>query len=209
MDAIKEKLTIGIDALNLDFNAEQIDRCLQFIQLLTKWNKTFNLTAIRQPLEMVEKHLLDSFSIARYIKGDHILDVGSGAGLPGIPLAIFFPKKHFTLLDSNSKKIRFIRQVTIELEMKNIEPISQRIEQLPNNRKFTNITTRAFAPLSDMLVIKPDLLQENGQILAMKGDLSEQEKSDPPKGYKIKNIHKLQVPGMDAERNLVILIPDC
>ena len=170
MEALTSLFETSTDQMSMSFSQDQISQYIEFIGLLQKWNKTYNLTAIRDPKEMVIKHLLDSLSIAPFINGDHILDVGTGAGLPGIPLAIANPAKHFTLLDGNSKKIRFVRQAVIELGLTNVTAIHSRIEQLPKEGQYSSITTRAFASLSDMLIIDTGLFQKNGQLLAMKGD---------------------------------------
>jgi 16S rRNA (guanine527-N7)-methyltransferase len=207
VDKEKKQLMSGAEALSLSLSETQIDQCLQFLNLMLKWNKTYNLTAVRQLSEAIDKHLLDSLSIANFISGDSVLDVGTGAGLPGIPLAIAFPEKQFTLLDANNKKIRFLRQVVIDLSLQNVRVEAARIEQFSSKEQFSDITTRAFAPLSDMLIIKAGLLTEDGKILAMKGSLSEQEKNCPPEGYTITKIHLIQVPGMDAKRSLVTLVP--
>ena len=202
---LKMLLTQGLQALSLDFSAAQTQRCLDYLALLQKWNKAYNLTAIRDPQEMVTKHLLDSLSIQPYLVGDAVLDVGTGAGLPGIPLAIAEPGKRFILLDSNGKKIRFVRQAAIELGLSNVEAIHGRIEAL-QDRQFSTITTRAFSALSDMHIISPQLLASEGVLLAMKGALHADDRV--PEAYQLVRTQVLAVPGVPAARHVLVLQPN-
>jgi len=202
---LQAQLTQALSVLALDFSEGQIQHCLDYVALLQKWNKAYNLTAIREPEAMLTKHIVDSLSIQPYLVGSQILDVGTGAGLPGIPLAIAEPNKQFTLLDGNGKKIRFIRQVLIELGLTNVELIHGRIEALCE-RSFSSITTRAFSALSDMHIIHTDLLAPKGVLLAMKGHLSGADKTVPA-AYTLVRTQALTVPGMQAQRHVLILAP--
>jgi len=202
---LEDQLTEGLEALSLDFSATQTQHCIDYVALLLKWNKAYNLTAIRDPHAIITKHLLDSLTLQPYLVGSQILDVGTGAGLPGIPLAIAEPSKHFTLLDGNGKKIRFVRQVAIELGLTNVEAIHSRIEALQGTC-FSTITTRAFSALSDMHIIKPDLLTPEGVLLAMKGVLSDTDNT-PPEAYTLSRTQPLRVPGLQAERHVLVLQP--
>lgn len=176
----------------------------RFLELLSKWNKAYNLTAIRRPEEMVTLHLFDSLSVTPYLHGVRILDVGTGAGLPGIPLAITHPEKQFTLLDSNQKKISFCQQVVLELGLKNVELIYQRVEQFIPPLQFDTILSRAFASISDMLKSSAHLCASGGRFLAMKGIVSKEDLSETAKHYRYQ-MHKLKVLGVNAERCVVVI----
>lgn len=178
---------------------------MHYLELLTKWNKVFNLTSITDPHDMVMLHILDSLSIHPYLHGSHILDVGTGAGLPGIPLAILLPEKKFTLMDSNSKKTRFLTQVVLELKLKNVAVIHSRCEDLRPERLFDSILSRAFASLRVMLEVTQHLVAPHGKFLAMKGVYPESEIQELPQGFKSLAVHKLEIKGLDAERHLVCL----
>lgn len=174
-----------------------------FLALLQKWNKAYNLTAIRDLDTMRTHHILDSLSLNDYLVGDQVLDVGTGAGLPGIPLAIMNPEKHFTLLDSNGKKARFCQQAVMELGLKNVTVVHGRIEDESGSR-FTTITSRAFSSLAQFYGSTQDLLAENGVLLAMKGKVPQEELEEMPEGVSV-GVHQLLVPEIDAERCLVVL----
>lgn len=205
MDRLKQLFSSSVEQMQLPISAEQILQYLEYIALLQKWNKAYNLTAIRDPEEMLVKHLLDSLSIHHAVQGQ-VLDVGTGAGFPGLPLAIASPAQYYTLLDCNNKKIRFLTQVIIELGLRNVQAVHGRVEELPKQQQFSCITTRAFAPLSDMLVIDTNLLQKHGQLLAMKGEWLKEDQT-PPTGYVITKVEKLTVPHLDAVRHLITLEP--
>ena len=172
-----------------------------FLALLIKWNKAYNLTAIRDRDEMVTKHILDSLAVVPYIKGERILDVGTGAGLPGIPLAIALPQYHFTLLDSNGKKIRFITQAVSELNIKNVEVVQARVEEYQSESAYQTIISRAFTSISEFIDKTKHLLAKDGQILAMKGKEFDQELKNFAGHVKV---HKLDVPGLKEQRHLVV-----
>jgi 16S rRNA (guanine527-N7)-methyltransferase len=188
---------------SLSANIEE--QLIHYLDLLTRWNKVVNLTSIRDPEKMVMLHLLDSLSINPYLHGTRIIDVGSGAGLPGIPLALLQPEKNFVLIDSNSKKIRFLKQIVYELRLANVEVIHSRCEDLHPQELFDSILSRAFASLRVMLEATYHLANKQGQFLAMKGVYPEQEIGEIPQKFTLLAVHKLIIKGLDAERHLVCL----
>ncbi|AMK77007.1 MULTISPECIES: 16S rRNA (guanine(527)-N(7))-methyltransferase RsmG [Methylomonas] len=202
MDACRDKLELGLKALGLDVGEHGNDALFRFIKLITKWNKAYNLTAVRDPLEMVSLHILDSLAILPYLHGSRIADIGTGAGLPGIPLAICRPDCQFTLVDSNSKKTRFVQQAVLELKLKNVEVVHSRVELLQPEILFSTVICRAFASMPDILQLTGHLLAEDGVLLAMKGQQPEQELIDLAETY---SVIPLTVPGIAAERCLIRL----
>lgn len=199
METCKKILISGLESLNLSTAEDKVGQLLGFIKLLEKWNKAYNLTAIRDKEEMVRLHLLDSLAILPFIEGKRVIDIGTGAGLPGIPLAIYLPDIEFTLLDSNAKKTRFVQQVILELKLKNVTVCHNRVEQYHPETRFDTAITRAFASLSDIVELTAHLLSKNGVLLAMKGqapDVSELESA-------ITTLIPVNVPGITAERCLV------
>lgn len=177
---------------------------IQYVLLLEKWTKAYNLTSIRDPSQMVLRHLLDSLSVVPYLTGQRIIDVGTGAGLPGIPLALIFPDREFVLLDSNNKKTRFVTQVMIELNLENVTVINERVENYRPEVLFDVVISRAFSSIAGMVKATAALCQPDGCLLAMKGKYPADELSDIPSVYEYEVI-PLNVPGLDAERHLVIL----
>ncbi|MFT5032260.1 MAG: 16S rRNA (guanine527-N7)-methyltransferase [Bermanella sp.] len=206
----REQLQVGLAQLALPspLVERQIDQLMVYLALLVKWNKAYNLTAIRDVGEMVAKHLLDSLSIAPYLQGQRFLDVGTGAGLPGIPLAICFPDKHFELLDSNGKKTRFLQQVVAELGLTNCLIHRARIESCGLAPDYDGILSRAFASLADMAEACGPLLRREGVLLAMKGQYPGEELSQLPKPYIVMGSHLLAVPGQAGGRHLLVLARD-
>lgn len=202
---LREQLLSGCQRLGLDVDDRQLDVLLQYQEMLQKWNKVYNLTAITNPQQMITHHLLDSLAVQPYVQGDRIIDVGCGGGLPGIVLAIMLPKKQFVLLDSNSKKTRFVKQVVIELKLKNVEVQHGRVEQFQSGQLFDTVLSRAFASLADMLSWCAHLRANDGIFLAMKGVNPFEELEQLPVGFRIVNQHKLEVPGLDAERHVVLI----
>ncbi len=170
-----KQLGSGLEQMDLVVGQQQQQKLLDYLALLRKWNQTYNLTAIRNPDEMVARQLLDSLSILTLVQGKRILDVGTGAGLPGIPLAICMPQAEFTLIDSNGKKSRFVQQAKLELALDNLEVHQSRIEQFEVTKGFDTITARAFAALPKIVELTARLLSENGIVLAMKGAVPEDE----------------------------------
>ena len=200
-------LTDGLAALGQALDPQQQARLLAYVALLYKWNKTYNLTAVRDSLEMVGKHLLDSLAVLPHLRGPRILDVGSGAGLPGIPLAIAAPQLELTLLDSNSKKTRFLVQAKGELGLFNLSVVHSRVEQYRPGRLFDTVTARAFASLADMLAGTAHLIAPGGCLLAMKGEYPADEIAALPAGVEVSEVVALSVPGLQAQRHLVRIVP--
>jgi len=182
---------------------KQQTKLISYVELLNKWNKTYNLTAVRKPEHMVTRHLLDSLSICPYLRGKNVLDVGTGAGLPGIPLAVVFPERQFTLLDSNNKKTRFVVQAVSELELPNVDVVQSRVEEYETNVLFDTITTRAYAAISDMVQQTSHLMANDGVFLAMKGVSPLVEMDELPSNYVVSENHLIAVPGLDEERHLL------
>ncbi len=196
----------GSGILGIDLTEHQQEQLQQYLQLLQRWNKVYNLTAVRDPKQMLPLHLWDSLSVAWLVQGDSCLDVGSGAGLPGIPLAVLYPERQFTLLDTNGKKTRFIQQAALELGLKNVQVVQQRVEQWQSDRKFAAIISRAFASLADFVTVSAAHLQDSGVLYAMKGRYPDSEIVELPKGWMLARSHVLDVPGLDAERHLLELM---
>ncbi len=200
MEACRNILVSGLDTLNLPLKPEQIEQLLAFIKLIAKWNKAYNLTAVRNNEDMARLHILDSLAILPHIEGKRVIDIGTGAGLPGIPLAIFLPDVEFVLLDSNAKKTRFVQQVILELKLKNVSVLHSRVEDYQPEQGFDTVTTRAFASLPDMVKMTAHLLSPNGVLLAMKGQIPEAELAQLDAKTTLIPIH---VPEVEAERCLV------
>jgi 16S rRNA (guanine527-N7)-methyltransferase len=200
MERCRDILTAGLDALPLTLTETQIEQLLAFIKLLAKWNKAYNLTAIRKLEDMVSLHLLDSLAILPHIQGQRVIDIGTGAGLPGIPLAICLPDLQFVLLDSNAKKTRFVQQAILELKLNNARVHHSRVEDYQPERGFDTVTTRAFASLPVIIDLTSHLLAENGVVLAMKGQQLADELAHITQTTTLIPIH---VPGVEAERYVV------
>lgn len=190
--------------MNLRSEKDWQAKILSYATLLQKWNKAYNLIGDSTEQEILKRHILDSLSIVPFLNENNILDVGTGAGLPGIPLAIYFPAKNFTLVDSNGKKTRFLQQVVHELKLPNVIVLNARIEQLDRDKTYDLILSRAFAAVKLMLDLTQPLLTANGKFLAMKGKLPTEELAGLAEVFTIK-IEKLFVPGVDAERHLLII----
>lgn len=197
----------GVTALGLPLDSGQQEQLLTYLALLVKWNRAYNLTAVRDPLQMVIKHLLDSLAVLPHLHGTQVLDVGSGAGLPGIPLAIADPARAFTLLDANSKKTRFLLQAKGELRLSNLSVVHSRLEHYRPGRLFDTVTARAFASLADMAAGTAHLLAPGGSLLAMKGEYPRQELDVLPPAFVVREIIALTVPGLEAQRHLVRIAP--
>jgi 16S rRNA (guanine527-N7)-methyltransferase len=203
-----EQLAAGIAKMKLDVSAEAQQKLLAYLALLQKWNKVYNLTAVRDSSEMVKLHLLDSLSVLPYIKVKNLLDVGSGAGLPGIVLAISLPSLQVTTIDTVQKKAIFMRQVKGELGLNNLQVVHARVENFKPVEKFEAIISRAFSELALFVKLTKNLLAQNGQWLAMKGQMPNHELDTvelESLNIKVHKIIPLTVAGLDAERHLVVL----
>lgn len=198
-------LVSGAQQLGLDLKLQQIDQLLAYLRLFDKWNHAFNLSAIREPAAMVKLHLLDSLSVAPVLKGERFIDVGTGGGLPGIPLAIKFPRKSFTLLDSAGKKTRFLFQVKQELGLDNVTVENRRVEHYQPLQRFDGVISRAFASLPDMVNSCAHLLNEGGRFWAMKGQVPVEELKEIEAKYVLEHCYSLQVPGVEAQRCLLVI----
>lgn len=201
-----EELSTGAREMGIELSAQQHDQLLAYLALLIKWNKAYNLTAVRNPDEMVSRHLLDSLSILPYIgDGASWLDVGSGGGMPGIPLAIMFPDKQITTLDSNGKKTRFQTQVKLELKLENLQVIHNRVEAFRPEQPFAGIVSRAFSSLEDFSNWTRHLGDTQTRWLAMKGLHPADELVALPADFHLDSAHALAVPGCQGQRHLLIL----
>ena len=198
-----DQLERGLAKINIQATVYQQQQMVSYLVLFEKWNKAYNLSAIRDREEMVSRHLLDSLVVQPFIKGKRIIDVGTGGGLPGIPLAIMNPETSYTLLDSNGKKTRFLFQVKTELSLNNVTIENTRVESFKPAPLFDGVVSRAFASIEDMVKGCDQLLSENGRFWAMKGIYPETELSALPKHYTVEASHSLSVPGCDGERHLL------
>lgn len=203
VENLRALLQQGIAALHLTLPEHAVAQLLQYLVLLAKWNRAYNLTAVRDPAEMVTRHLLDSLAVMPYVHGDYCADVGTGAGLPGIPLAIAFPYKQFVLIDSNGKKIRFVAQAIAELSLRNVSAIQCRVESWQPSQRYDSVLSRAFATLADMAQACAHLLAERGKLLAMKGIYPKEELSALPERFKVDACHALEIPGDTGQRHLI------
>ncbi|ADZ93422.1 16S rRNA (guanine(527)-N(7))-methyltransferase RsmG [Marinomonas mediterranea] len=200
-----EMIQKGALDLGLSLSENTLEQLGRYLELLQKWNKAYNLTAIREADQMVSLHLIDSLSTVPFIKGDKIIDVGTGPGLPGMVLAICLPEKSFTLLDSNGKKTRFLTQVKMDLGLENVTVANERVEKHANQGQYDHVISRAFASLEDMINWCLPLPNENGNFLAMKGVYPEGEMNQLPSGVVVEDVFPLTVPTIDAERHMVVM----
>ncbi|ECC3554632.1 16S rRNA (guanine(527)-N(7))-methyltransferase RsmG [Salmonella enterica subsp. salamae] len=199
------KLSRLLDEAGISLTDHQKTLLVAYVDMLHKWNKAYNLTSVRDPAEMVVRHILDSIVVAPYLQGHRFIDVGTGPGLPGIPLAIVLPDAHFTLLDSLGKRVRFLRQVQHELKLENITPVQSRVEAYPSEPPFDGVISRAFASLNDMVSWCHHLPGEKGRFYALKGQLPEDEIASLPDDFSVESVEKLRVPQLEGERHLVII----
>ncbi len=203
---LKRLLEDGMRELSLKFDQALCEKLLDYIALLQKWNGVYNLTAVREPTQMVIQHLLDSLAALPAFENAHnVLDVGAGGGLPGIVLAIARPDMQVSLIDTVQKKTAFLTQVKSELGLRNVTVHTGRVEELQVLEKFDAITSRAFADLADFVSLSGHLLQQGGQFIAMKGAVPQVEIAQLPAGWKVTGIMPLRVPGMHAERHLIFM----
>lgn len=205
MSYIKAFLQQALQDNQHDVSAAMQQQFLDYLSLLEKWNKVHNLTAITDHSDMVMLHILDSLSINRFLHGNRIVDVGTGAGLPGIPLAIMHPQKEFVLIDCNNKKTAFLNQVICELQIKNVSVFHTRVEDFHPERCFDSIVTRAFSSLKEILLATGHLACHEGQFLAMKGAYPEKEIQEVPEEFRVQSVHALRINGLNAERHLVCI----
>ncbi len=203
----RQQIRSGLEALSLEHTESQLDRLQAYLALLHKWNRAYNLTAVRDPQAMIGRHLLDSLAVAPYLQGTYFADVGTGAGLPGIPLAIMRPESRFELIDSNGKKIRFVTQAINELKLDNAHATQCRVEDHRPPRGYDAVTSRAFAALTDMAQGCSHLLAPDGVLLALKGLYPDEEIQALPAQYRIEASHVLQVPGETGQRHLIVIQP--
>lgn len=204
-ESLQQKIQQGCDKLGLDLTDKQYQNLLSYVELLAKWNKTYNLTSVRDITEMVGRHLFDSLAILPFLSGKSMLDVGSGAGLPGIPIAIARPGIEVTLLDSNAKKTRFLQQAKAELALSNVTVVHGRVEQV-SLPKFNIVTARAFSTINDIIDLTGRHCDDAGCLLLMKGLYPEEELKDMPKKFILQDIVRLDVPGCDGQRHLVRIV---
>jgi 16S rRNA (guanine527-N7)-methyltransferase len=204
LTALRPELEAGLRALGLD--VALATPLLDYVALLVRWNATYNLTAIRDPREMIAKHLLDSLAMHPYVDGiGRLADLGTGAGLPGIPLAIAKPGLQVSLVESNGKKVRFMREAIRKLGLTNAEAVESRIEAFDAPGRFDAITARALATLPLILESGGHLLRPGGVLLAMKGVVPSEEIAALPPGWRVRELHPMRVPGLDAERHLIVV----
>lgn len=206
-DGVGKRLDDGFAALGIHVDDEQRRRLLGLMALLHKWNRAYNLTAVRDPEEMLSRHVLDSAAVVPFIRPTSLLDVGAGPGFPGLVLAILVPGLKVTLLDSNGKKVRFQRQAVMELGLDNVTPVQARVEQFAPDG-FDQVISRAFASLADFVTLTRQLPAAGGCWLAMKGPGADDELEALPEGVRLMHRHRLDVPFATAERQLLILTPE-
>lgn len=195
-----ELLAEGMTQLGLTLEDGKLLQLLRFIQLMQKWNKVYNLTAVVNINDMVSLHLLDSLAVLPHLNAGRIIDIGTGAGLPGIPLAIYQPTNHYVLLDSNAKKTRFVQQAVLELGLTNVTVVHSRVEDYVVTQKFDTLISRAFSGMADIQRLTAHLLAESGVLLAMKGRATPAELQEITGAYQVL---PLQIPGVIAERCII------
>jgi len=207
-DAIKTQLDAGLKELNLSLSQTQKDKLTEYLTLLLKWNTAFNLSGVKDASEMLSRHILDSLTLVPYMmQGDRVLDVGTGPGLPGVPLAICYPEKRFDLLDSNGKKSRFVFQAKLQLGLDNVTTQNARVERYKPDADIDVIVSRAFSSLRDFVELTKHLVQPGRtRLVAMKGLYPEEELALLPKGFVVNKAQKVAVPGYTGERHIIELI---
>ncbi|HDR0997189.1 TPA: 16S rRNA (guanine(527)-N(7))-methyltransferase RsmG, partial [Pasteurella multocida] len=201
---LSQKLEILLKQTALSITDQQKEQLIKLVLLLNKWNKAYNLTSVRDPMEMLVKHILDSVVVSPHLQGKHFIDVGTGPGLPGLPLAIVNPNKHFVLLDSLGKRISFIRNAIRELGLDNVEAVLSRVEEYHTEQPFDGVLSRAFASLKDMTDWCQHLPKQDGYFYALKGLYHQEEVEELSEKFTIQQVIRLQVPELIGERHLVI-----
>jgi len=203
---LTQQLSTLISKTDLVVSEEQIDLLIQYVELLNKWNKAYNLTSVRDPSEMLIKHIMDSLMVGGVLKGEHFIDVGTGPGLPGIPLAILYPERSFVLLDSLGKRITFLRQVVFQLKLTNVTPVKTRVEDYQGEQPFDGVLSRAFSSLNDMVSWCQHLITtEQGRFFALKGQYPQDEITQLPENIMLVDSHKITVPELVGERHVLVL----
>ncbi|WP_437888191.1 16S rRNA (guanine(527)-N(7))-methyltransferase RsmG [Phytobacter sp. V91] len=197
------KLSRLLDEAGISLTDHQKTQLVAYVEMLNKWNKAYNLTSVRSPDEMLIRHILDSIVVAPYLQGTRFIDVGTGPGLPGIPLSIVRPECHFTLLDSLGKRVRFLKQVQHELKLDNITPVQSRVEDFPAEPPFDGVISRAFASLTDMVNWCRHLPGQNGRFYALKGLIPSEEMEQLPPDLSVESVVELTVPHLEGERHLI------
>lgn len=200
---ITRLLETGMAELGLKLPTDAPAMLCSYIEVLQQWNRKYNLTAVRAPAQIVSRHILDSLAVAPWVHGTRVLDVGTGAGLPGIPLAVAFPERHFTLLDSHGKKTRFVTHAATVLGLRNVEVVQARVETYRAPEPFATVITRAFAALGEFLGVSAHLGASGTRWLAMKGVPPADELQALPAEFRLLAVHALKVPGLDAARCVV------
>lgn len=199
------ELAHGLEALHLTLTHDVQQKLLAYVALIEKWNRVYNLTAVRERDKMLSHHVLDSLAVAPHIAGETLADVGSGAGLPGIPLALARPFAHVTLLEASHKKSAFLRQAAIELALPNVEVVNTRVETWGAPREYDIVISRAFSDLAEFVTLAGRLCSRQGVLAAMKGVYPYEELAQLPSGYRVEALVPLTVPGLNAERHLVLI----
>lgn len=207
VDTVKlnEILLQGCEKLALDITTEQADKLTGYVQRIDKWNKAYNLTSVRDPEQMMVKHILDSLAVTRFVSGKRVIDVGTGPGLPGMPLAIMLPDIEFTLLDSLGKRVRFMKQCAFELGLTNVTPVYSRVEEHEPAQPYDIVLSRAFASLKDMLHWCQHLVDSSGVFFALKGQFPQSEIDEVSDHFQIGSVEALSVPDLTGERHLVTI----
>jgi len=206
VSSLEQKISEGAGTMALALSAKTAGRCAQYLRLIEKWNRVHNLTAVRETEQMVVLHVLDSLSVLPHVSGaKSLLDVGTGAGLPGIPLALALPALEVTLLDASHKKATFLRQAKAELALENVQVACERVEQWRPGRTFDVVVSRAFADLAEFVEQAQHLVAPGGRLLAMKGVYPFEEIARVPASHRVAEVRELRVPALDAKRHLVFL----
>ena len=203
--SLAAKLAEGVRALEISLPAQAEGRLLQYLALLQKWNRIYNLTAVREPTKMVSHHLLDSLAIVPHLAAGDVLDVGSGAGLPGIPIAVARPREHVTLLESSQKKAAFLQQAKLELKLDNVAVVCERVETWRPARTFQTVVSRAFSDLAEFVSLAGRHAGPGGRLAAMKGLYPHEELTQLPREWHLTGAAALTVPGVRAQRHLLLL----
>ena len=203
---LQTQLESLISDSSLSVTDQQVSQLIQYVELLNKWNKAYNLTSVRDPQDMLVKHIMDSLMVGEVLNGDNFIDVGTGPGLPGIPLAILYPKRNFVLLDSLGKRITFLRQVVFQLKLTNVTPVLSRVEKYLPEQPFDGVLSRAFASLNDMVTWCEHLVaDETGRFFALKGQFPQDEIAQLPNHIKMVDSYQISVPKLTGERHVIEL----